>query len=251
MVPITAVGERGSAGGHWPRRGVPPHWQAMFRRRTDHVFSTLQQVQRRISEQGGTVPVAARPPAPASRRESEAFTPAGQAGPGPGPAPVPTLLPTGFPEPPRPGVVSLPLPLVVVLALLVLALCALCFVLGRVTAPEAVASPGFADGAAGNRVVADAPRAAQHILVVRRIQRPTASDVESLKSDERRMNGAMTQYANRGWQPWFRVDRRDSGAMVLAYGWNGSRWGVDKARHEDLYQALLKSYPSAAWELAP
>jgi hypothetical protein len=224
----------------------------MFRRRTDHVFSTLQQVQRRISEQGGTVPVAARPPGPAGRRESEAFTPAGPAGSVPGPlAPVPTLTPIAQPEPPRPGVVSLPLPLVVVLALLVLALCALCFVLGRVTAPEAVASPGFADGAAGNRVVPEAPRPATHVLVVRRVQRPAASDVESLKADERRLNAAMAQYTSRGWQPWFRVDRRDSGAVVLAYGWNGSTWGVDKARHEDLYQALLKSYPSAAWELAP
>jgi hypothetical protein len=219
----------------------------MFRRRTDHVFSTLQQVQRRISEQGGTVPVAARPPGPAGRRESEAFTPAA-----PGPV-VPSISPAvpALPEPPRPGVVTLPLPLVVVLALLVLALCALCFVLGRVTAPDPVASPGFADGPAGNRMVPEAPRPATHVLVVRRVQRPAASDVESLKADERRLNAAMAQYASRGWQPWFRVDRRDSGAVVLAYGWNGSTWGVDKARHEDLYQALLKSYPSAAWELAP
>jgi hypothetical protein len=224
----------------------------MFRRRTDHVFSTLQQVQRRISEQGGTVPVAARPPGPAGRRESEAFTPAAPGSASPGPV-IPTITPgaPALPEPPRPGVVTLPLPLVVVIALLVLALCALCFVLGRVTAPDPVASPGFADGPAGNRVVPETPRSAEHILVIRRIQRPAASDVESLKGDERRLNAAMAQYANRGWQPWFRVDRRDSGTMVLAYGWNGSRWGVDKARYEDLYQALIRSYPSAAWELAP
>lgn len=223
----------------------------MFRRRTDHVFSTLQQVQRRISEQGGTVPVAARPPAPAGRRESEAFTPASPSSSAPQP-PGPSLAFPGVqPEPPSPGTITLPLPLVVVLALLVLALCALSFVAGRATAPETQVSPGFAGGDAGNRLLPVQPQASQYILVVKAIQRANAQDAEALRADEKRLNGAMGAYAGRGWQPYFKVDRRDSGTLVLTYGWNGTRWGVDRTKLEDLYQALIKSYPQAAWELAP
>ena len=215
----------------------------MFRRRTDHVYSTLQQVQRRISEQGGG-PAPAPAPVPGSdtgrfQRPTDHFTPAT-----PTPAAVPPPLPSpAFPgvamAPPQPGIV-LTLPVAVVMLLVALMLCVLSFFVGRLSAAPAPAMPPREERTAERGPVAPPVSRPRHILL---IGRPFPAITPALETDSRRLNamvGADGNLRAAGVEAFFGIYVLESGEKVLAYGWTDAWRGVDQhePRYVTLYNAL-------------
>jgi hypothetical protein len=237
----------------------------MFRRRTDQVYSTLQQVQRRITEQAGM---------PADLGE-------GQAPPAIPPAnpvnlqPLAQALPTGGiphqPQPPSPVqqyvsatglgqggkryVLQLSGDLAMLLVVVWLISMALMFVLGQHW--RSTGGAGLAAGPAGSRelpVVAPAKRLGDWAYLLESSSNATESNISHFEERARTLNDFVLKNPGRGGRPYFGVRRPPNGGIELAYGMVDGVWGIDQKDHLPFAKLLADpqskggaGYSSARW----
>lgn len=216
------------------------------RRRTDQVYATLQQVQRRITEQAG--------------QPQTASTPAGMAPPGPrgtpGPLPIirpgpqvpppseappaPPLLPPGVGAHQRYTVVmsgTLASLLVVCWFASIAATVLVMLRWNRPATPEQAPAPEAAISAPP----ALAPVRGHKLLVMNAADTPDAR--ARLARERDFLNGVANNNAKQGWRPWFEIETPANGQIQLVF----APQGVDKAAWVDFVAQLAKRHPSAAW----
>lgn len=241
----------------------------MFRRRTDQVYSTLQQVQRRITEQNGPQvepsDVVSGQPQPAVNLQ-----PLAQALPSGGMPPL--SPPLSQPQQPFAGgpaarlgpggnryVLQISGDLAMLLVVMWLISMALMFVLGQHWRSSGGA--GLAAGAAGNRETANAPaapgkRLGDWVYVLRSQPNAPVDAVSQYEGEARKLNDAMRlpQNASRGWKPYFGVRKPVNGGVELVFGAVDGVWGVDKSEFEAFAKLLAEptsksggGYASARW----
>lgn len=237
----------------------------MFRRKTDQVYATLQQVQRRITEQGSAdlaneIPIAREPPPmstyPLSPQPSSAPRPATMGGapkaPGLGSplsAPVPQATPAG--GPPRTPLLTLSNELASFLVILWLVTLVIAFVIGRSQAPRSQIDPGadYAAGPAGNRDP-DAARAAKAasgaaaeraVLVVMsaKVGTYTSAHEAQYEAQAREMNRRAVA-AGDPYKPWFAVRKPANGDLQMVWGLVDGKFGVDREQHDAFRESLVK-----------
>lgn len=217
------------------------------RRRTDQVYATLQQVQRRITEQGGT-PLATATPAGMA-------APAGRT-PTPGPLPVirpgPQIHPQDPPPPPLlpPGVGAHQRYSVVLSGTLasLLVVCWIASIAAAILITTAVVKPGVSTVEAVARPVAGGGSAvapSRWKLVVQSETRATGEARQRLARERDQFNEAMKRNAAKGWQPLFELEEGVNGGIQLVYG----AAGVDKssAAMQELASRIFGRYSGAAW----
>jgi hypothetical protein len=220
------------------------------RRRTDQVYATLQQVQRRITEQGGgqasTVSTPAGMSAPASSRTLAPGTPT----PGPQPAirpgpqirpqdavpPAPPLLPPGVGAHQRYSVV-----LSGTLASLLL-VCWIASIAAAILITKQVVKPGASASDPAPRAVlaAEAPATRpKWKLIVLSEMRATPEARARLAKERDHLNEVAKKYS---WPP-FEIEEGVNGSVQLVFGPEG----VDKAQWRDFTDKLLKRHAGANW----
>lgn len=241
----------------------------MFRRRTDQVYSTLQQVQRRITEQNGpqnehgdVVTGQAQP--------AVNFQPLSQALPSGGAPPMsPPLSQPQAPFSGAPGarlgpgsnryVLQISGDLAMLLVVMWLISMALMFVLGQHWRSSGGA--GLASGAAGNRdttnaATAPGKRLGDWAYVLKSQTNATVDAVNQYEGEARKLNDAMRlpQNAAKGWRPYFGVRKPVNGGVELVFGVVEGVWGIDKADFEAFAKLLAEptsksggGYASARW----
>ncbi len=249
----------------------------MFRRRTDQVYSTLQQVQRRITEQAGMAdpqdPVATQPVV--GRQPLEQVLPSGvpvvmpqvaQTGIQP-----PNIPPTAVVQPPsqsylNPGavrlgpggkryVLQLSGDMAMLLLVVWIASMAVMFVLGQYWRTSGGA--GLAAGPAGNRDVAAAPvgkRQGDTILLLQSAPNATVESVSFFEERARSLNDFVRQNNKAGWKPYFGVRKPVNGGVELAFGVVDGAWGVNQSDYIEFAKLLSQpldkrgaGYGQARW----
>ncbi|HYE08528.1 MAG TPA: hypothetical protein VEL07_23670 [Planctomycetota bacterium] len=238
----------------------------MFRRKTDQVYATLQQVQRRITEQGGSdlaneIPLVREAPPtssyPLSPQPSSAPRPATIVGapkaPGLGGAsvlsgPAPQATPAG--GPPRTPLLTLSNELASFLVILWLITLVIAFVVGRSQAPRQQVDPGadYAAGPAGHRdpgaAKAAKPAAAageRAVLVVMsaKVGTYTAAHEAQYEAQAREMNRRAIA-AGDPYKPWFAVRKPANGDLQMVWGYVDGAFGVDREAHDAFRESLVK-----------
>jgi hypothetical protein len=206
----------------------------MFRKRTDQVYSTLQQVQRRITEQaGGTAQVGDEFRSPVQPQQSlVTLQPLSQALPmqsPAAPAPVQPLPPAVAPG--KRYVLQLSGDLAMLLMVVWLVSMALMFYLGKNWHPGAGA--GLAPGDAGHResAAAEAPpvrRQGDYIYVL--ISEPTVTpkNEAEYRSLAQHWNEVVERNPGRGWKPYFDVRKPGNGGIELVFGSVDGQFGINK-----------------------
>ncbi|MBA3697248.1 MAG: hypothetical protein H0W78_00070 [Planctomycetes bacterium] len=240
----------------------------MFRRRTDQVYSTLQQVQRRITEQNGN-PGEPNEVSPGQPQSAVNLQPLSQALPTGG---VPALTSSPAMQPPFAGVPAARMPpggnryvlqisgdLAMLLVVMWLISMALMFVLGQHWSSSGGA--GLAPGAAGNRdtlTVAPPPgkRLGDWVYVLKSQPSAPVDAVNLYEVEARKLNDVMRQPQNssRGWKPYFGVRKPVNGGVELVFGVVEGVWGVDKGEFATFAKLLAEpasksggGYASARW----
>jgi len=253
----------------------------IFRRRTtDQVYATLQQVQRRITEQGGsTAPV----PAPAPRQPGTApfrnagvpmrTPPAGTltAMPSRRETPVPPgdatpLPPSAAPQGSSPlansaaasrRVLELPTQLAATLMLVWLLTLVVAFLIGRLSAPataEVASAPVVQVPGKPQDPEAPAPgkRLGDSIFVLRAIPRFEAAEKASWKKRAEELND---QSRKLGYKDYFAVREPENGGLELVYGYANGQFGIDRSQFRDFAAMLQRpkekggaGYVAAAWK---
>jgi hypothetical protein len=233
----------------------------MFRRRTDQVYSTLQQVQRRITEQTGV----SSPPGEEAKPESlsgpipqVSLQPLAQALPQNRGALPPFQAPPYLPNSSKRYVLQLSGDLAMLLMVAWLSSMALMFVLGK----NWRASPGagLAPGPAGERSVPSetlpaAPRRqGDWVLVLQSSPTATAEYETYFQSRANSLNDFVRRDHTHGWKPYFGVRKPNSGGIQLVFGDVDGQFGVVRDDFLAFATLLAKpekdggaSYGSASW----
>lgn len=237
----------------------------MFRRRTDQVYSTLQQVQRRITEQNGN---------PAD--VGEALAPSAQSSVPVNLQPLSQALPTGgalaavAPPAPQPFagmaanrmapgsnryVLQVSGDLATLLVVMWLISMALMFVLGQQWRPSAGA--GLAAGPAGSREApqqsaAPAKRLGDWIYILESRPNSAVEIVNSYEQRARELNEYVLKNSQPGWKPYFGVRKPDNGGVELVFGAvDRGVFGVDRTDFVEFAKMLSEpaggGYASARW----
>jgi hypothetical protein len=221
----------------------------MFRRRTDQVYSTLQQVQRRITEQTGA---SSTPPGEEAKTEAlggpvpqVSLQPLAQALPLNRNAPPPLQAPTYLPNSSKRYVLQLSGDLAMLLMVAWLASMAVMFVLGK----NWRASPGagLAEGKAGERnppsepVAATPRRLGDWVLVLLSYPTVSAEYETYFQSRANGLNDIVRRDHTHGWKPYFGVRKPSSGGIQLVFGEVDGQFGVP--RDEFLAFATLMAKP--------
>jgi hypothetical protein len=217
----------------------------MFRRKTDQVYATLQQVQRRITEQSGAEP-AAKP----VTQQSPAMYPFNQDA-----SPAPTKSDTTpLPAPVKRQSLQLSPELASTLAVLWLITVVMAFVLGRAQGHKNQEDPGagYAAGAAGNReptpgvpAVKDVAPASSDprytmpgrggdVLVLASVARADNKTEQSFVERAKSLNEEAGKAFDRGYRSWFGVRHPSSGGLQLVFGYLNGQFGVDRSQFESL-----------------
>ena len=248
----------------------------MFRRRTtDQVYATLQQVQRRITEQGGgNAPTGSAPPAGARPLAGIAPTPLqtnqnlGPASYSP-PPPAPTLRPSAFPGgPDDEGAGSarglqISMQVGVVLLLLWLVTLAAAWGLGirqgtRTGSDSVENRPTTAEAPPSKPQDPETPapgkRQGDSIFVLTSTPSFTPAIKQQWLVEVDRLNGVMKQNEAKGWKPYFALREPENGGLQFVFGKANGRFGIDRAQFEDLARQLAApktknggGYASAKW----
>lgn len=221
------------------------------RRRTDQVYATLQQVQRRITEQGGgqasTVSTPAGMSAPASSRTPASGTPT----PGPMPAvragpqirpqealpAAPPLLPPGVGAHQRYSVV-----LSGTLASLLL-VCWIASIAAAILITKQVVKPGSSttsEPAPRAAVAADAPATRPKWKLIVLSEMRASPEARARLAKEREF---LNEVAKKNSWPLFEIEEGVNGGVQLVFGPEG----VDKAQWLDFTGKLLKRHAGASW----
>jgi hypothetical protein len=250
----------------------------IFRRRTtDQVYATLQQVQRRITEQGGSaVPAPApaprqpgtapfrnagtpmrTPPAgtlPAMPARRDTPLPPGDATPLPMSAPLHASAPLSAAQR---RVLELPTQLAATLMLVWLLTLVVAFLIGRLSAPASaeIASAPVVQ-ALGKPQDPEAPapgkRLGDSIFVLRAIPRFEAGEKTAWKKRADELN---EQSRKLGYKDYFSVREPENGGLELVYGFANGQYGIDRAQFRDFAAMLQRpkekggaGYVAAAWK---
>jgi hypothetical protein len=244
----------------------------MFRRRTDQVYATLQQVQRRITEQTGAgAPnlLDGKPPI------SPALSPLRDALPAQNSPKMVfggTAETPGYPLPPQNFqgnrfVLPLSGQFAVTLIVLWIASCVLCFVLGQHERDRRTPNPGtgYAEGPAGNRPpptpeVAEQTKApvkplGDYLLILTSVPSANGETERSYQDRASQLNDIMLKNsAKRGWKPYFGVRRPSSGGLQLVFGQVGEGvYGINRQEFDDFARMMAQpppkggGYASASW----
>ncbi len=205
----------------------------MFRRRTDQVYSTLQQVQRRITEQTGV----SSPPAEEAKADTfggpvpqVSLQPLAQALPQNRGAPPPLQAPPYRTNGSKRYVVQVSADLAMLLMVVWFVSMALMFVLGK----NWRASPGAgpAPGLAGDRIPPSEPVAAtprrqgDWVLVLMSYPTVSAEYETYLQSRANTLNDVVRRDHVHGWKPYFGVRKPSSGGIQLVFGEVDGQFGV-------------------------
>jgi hypothetical protein len=238
----------------------------MFRRRTDQVYATLQQVQRRITEQSGT------PGAPAVTDSQPATLPNTALHDALGRQPKPQLvgmqpeappmpMPMQLPQIPRDGAfLSISKQMTVTLAVFWIACCAVFFVLGTHAGDHRGDNPGegVAAGAAGERKpVGDDSSASRplgnSVLIVNSVPSWTQAAQNHFQAEVERLNAVMVNNTARGWKPWFGMRKPVNGELELVFGEIAPGvYGVSQQDYLEFAEELRKAgYSNCRWEVLP
>lgn len=253
----------------------------MFRRKTDQVYATLQQVQRRLTQQTADDEAEAAHPRP------RAATPPPESRPQTVPPPafslpsaaVPPPLPTGAQLAPPPGVapshrrhvLQLSGELATVIFLIWLVTLVASFFVGQHfgkrdvlpedpgagyaagqagarPAPRAEAPPASPAGATASRTPAAAGQSGGYILVLASVARANPDDEQRFGNDAKRLNQFAEQNAGTGYKPWFGVRKPASGGLQLVFGVVNGQFGIDKEPFAAFTDALDRAgYKGAHW----
>lgn len=236
----------------------------MFRRRTDQVYSTLQQVQRRITEQtGGGQPQLeeVRPTAPAM--------PAAPVSPGVNLQPLSQALPqqqaAPLAPPPTPSltpfmgqggkryVLQLSGDMAMLLMVVWLLSMALMFYFGQHWKGSAVAGVGAplneVAGAGASK------RQGDHLLLLKSTPNATVESENAFQEQAAQLNAFMAKNASRGWKPYFGVLKpKKSGGLHLVFGVVDGTPGIAKEDFLAFAELLAKpqgqgggGFGSASW----
>lgn len=220
------------------------------RRRTDQVYATLQQVQRRITEQSGQ-PAAAATPAGMSAPPRAPGTPTpgplpairpGPQIPGPdAPPPAPPLLPPGVGAHQRYSVVLSGTLASLLLVCWLASIAAAILITRQVTKPtrELAAEPR-PPAAVSAATPAARPR---WKLIIMSEMRVTPEVRGKLAKERDYLNNVARGNAARGWQPWFEVEEGINGGAQLVF----ASQGVDKAEWYDFTNLLAKRHAAVSW----
>jgi hypothetical protein len=236
----------------------------MFRRRTDQVYSTLQQVQRRITEQtgGGQAQLddlrqAAPPPAAAQPVPGVNLQPLSQAlpqqsPPAPAPAPLPSL-PAHLGQGGKRYVLQLSGDMAMLLMVVWLLSMALMFYFGQHWKNSAAVAGGgaVADAAAPG----SAKRQGDHLLLLKSTPNATPENEKAYQEQAAQLNDFMIKNASRGWKPYFGVLKpRKSGGLHLVFGVVDGTPGIAKEDFLAFAELLAKpqgqsggGFGSASW----
>jgi hypothetical protein len=255
----------------------------MFRRRTDQVYSTLQQVQRRITEQ--TAPPGARadlaasagdlglglpgsvpPPVTASQAPFPAY-------PSTAPATAPVALsspsgPTaalGGPAAQRPlagypttadtsYVFQVSGNLAMLLAVLWVVSMAVMFMVGQHLGgrPGAGLAPGDAghrgdsDLVASQAASSDSVGGPRYVLVLERQLTPTPDNVRRLVDKANQLNAYVRNNPGKGWMPYFAVRQTSAGTAELIFGRVDGHDGIDRGIFAGFARLLSQPQPEGA-----
>lgn len=234
----------------------------IFRRRTtEQVYSTLQQVQRRMSEQGG---------APAQAIGSGGTRPFVTSG---GRTAVGNVAGPRYPTPPGGVVVSptsanppsdqiesgsplggmltqnptgvsrftlqLPLHLAITLMLLWLVTVILAFVLGRMSgdrAPMPINPTPVATGVPSASV--EAPERGRFVFLLKSAPSTNEQLRQQWQKEVDRLNDVCRQNAAKGWKPFFALREPENGGLQMVYGQIDGRFGIDQAKFTDFARLL-------------
>jgi hypothetical protein len=249
----------------------------MFRRRTtDQVYATLQQVQRRITEQGGgNAPTGSAPPAgarplggiaPPPLQTNQHLSPAPYA---PLPA-APAMRPSAFPggpddgaAPPARGTLQISMQIGLVLVLLWFGTLAAAYFLGERQGNRKNSDSVENRPAAGEtpptkpqdpETPAPGKRQGDSIFVLTSTPTFTPALKQQWQAEVDRLNGVMKQNEAKGWKPYFALREPENGGLQFVFGQANGRFGIDRAQFEDLARQLAApkakgggGYASAKW----
>ncbi len=267
MLPTVAcsggAGAQGTDRGHQDDRSYHGGLPTMFRRRTDQVYSTLQQVQRRITEQNGNPADGGEPLPPGQPPAPLNLQPLSQALPTGG---IPVLSTTSPGQPFAgvgasrlgPGgnryVLQLSGDLAMLLVVMWLISMAVMFVLGQQWRPSAGA--GLAAGPAGSREVPQtappAKRLGDWIYILESRPNSPIEIVNSFEQRARELNEHVLKNPQPGWEPYFGVRKPDNGGIELVFGAvDRGVYGVDRTKFVEFAKMLSEpgggGYASARW----
>ena len=263
-------------------RGLP----TMFRRRTDQVYSTLQQVQRRITEQNGGQSDLGEVLSPTQPIPSITLQPLSQALPQTLPhtlaqtlaQTLPQVMPSGalqpFPvaQPPQPFagfpvnrmtptghryVLQISGDLAMLLVVVWLVSMAVMFFIGHQIPSSGGA--GFAAGTPGNRETSSAGSVAKRqgdwIYILESRSTTTVEVVNAYEQRARELNDFVAKNPTSGWKAYFGVRKPDNGGLELVFGQvDRAVFGIDKSEFEAFAKMLSQptskngaGYASARW----
>ncbi len=237
----------------------------MFRRRTDQVYSTLQQVQRRITEQNGGQSDLGEVSPSTQPMPSVTVQPLSQA------LPSGAMQPSAAAQPPQPFagipasrmapagnryVLQVSGELAMTLVVMWLVTMALMFFLGQHFRSSGGA--GLAPGAAGNREVPAAllaKRQGDWIYILESKSKATAESVQFYQSTAKTWNDYVLQNPQPGWKSYFGVRTPDNGGVELVFGEvDRSVYGIDRPEFEAFAKRLSQptnkdggGFASARW----
>ncbi len=257
----------------------------MFRRRTtDQVYATLQQVQRRITEQGGGQP--GNPPAsiaaPAGARPLTNLAPkplqtnqglgALSAGPSQRPGAFPGTQaaendlgsnpPSGFSTNTYPrSTLHVPMHLATVLALLWFTSIVVAGYLGMRQGQRRDTVPPVAEHEPATPTTPSDPegplpgkRLGNWLYILTAVPSFNDQTKKQWQTEADRLNGITLQNASKGWKPYFGVREPENGGLQFVFGYANGHFGVDRAQFEDLSRQLAvpknkggPGYTSAKW----
>lgn len=248
----------------------------MFRRRTtDQVYATLQQVQRRITEQGSgqTGGITGNPAAPSPGSPPAGARPLSHLAPKPlqthqglgAFSPSPSQRPAAFPGTqaadqdsgaissqgystavsyPR-STLHVPLHLATVLALLWFTSIVVAGYIGMRQGQRHEAMPPVAEHEAVNDAKPIDPesplpgkRLGDSLYVLKSV--PSFNDQlkKQWQMEADRLNGVMLQNASKGWKPYFGVHEPENGGLQFVFGYANHLFGVDRVQFEDFSRLL-------------
>jgi hypothetical protein len=226
----------------------------MFRRRTDQVYATLQQVQRRITEQAGTSGMPVSESQPAQLANSPLHDALGrQAKPvlvGMQPDVPQMPMPMQMPQLPRDSVfLSLSKQMTVTLAVFWIACCLVFFVLGTHSGDHRGDNPGegIAAGIAGDRKHASDDTAATRplgdsVLVLNSVPTWSQEAENNFQAEVADLNAIMVKNTSRGWKPWFGIRRPANGELELVFGEVAPNiYGVNQQDYLEFAELLKKA----------
>jgi len=222
----------------------------MFRRRTDQVYATLQQVQRRITDANG---------GPALSGPTTDGKPAIDLNTSASGAPSPFVFGTGRPgvrPPPADTIFSLSRYHVGTLLLMWIATCVLAYLLGEHAGRRQIVvppTPGPSDLAITSEAQMPAPAGD---MILQLINEPADTPEARARLQKRAddLNGIMIKNAQRGWKPYFAVREPTAGGVQLIFGRTpDGQLGIDKTQFADFARIMQQPTPngggfaSAVW----